>query len=74
MVLLWFSVNKLSLNASKTNYMVFGERKIYYDVDIKMNNNQITIEPKKNCLGIMIEMCSILYKVYYNMAVPTNVN
>ena len=29
----WFSVNTLSLNASKTNYMVFGRRKINCDVD-----------------------------------------
>ena len=38
----WFSVNKLSLNASKTNYMVFERRKINCDVDIKINSNQIT--------------------------------
>ena len=42
----WFSVNKLSLNASKTNYMVFGRRKINCDVDIKINTNQITIRHK----------------------------
>ena len=38
----WFSVNKLSLNASKTNYMVFERRKINCDVDIKINSNEIT--------------------------------
>ena len=51
----WFSLNKLSLNASKTNYMVFGRRKINCDVDIKINSNQITRVNKKTFLGIMID-------------------
>ena len=51
----WFSVNKLSLNASKTNYMVFGRRKINCDVDIKINSNQITRVNKTKFLGIMID-------------------
>ena len=51
----WFSVNKLSLNASKTNYMVFGRRKINCDVDIKINSSQITRVNKTKFLGIMID-------------------
>ena len=52
----WFSVNKLSLNASKTNYMIFGKRKINCDVDIKINNNQITrVNIMTTFLGIMID-------------------
>ena len=51
----WFSVNKLSLNASKTHYMVFGRRKINSDVDIKINNNQVTRVNKTTFLGIMID-------------------
>ena len=51
----WFSVNKLSLNASKTNYMVFGRRKINCDVDKKINSNQITRVNKTKFLGIMID-------------------
>ena len=51
----WFSVNKLSLNASKTNYMIFGKRKINCDVDIKINNNQITRVNKITFHGIMID-------------------
>ena len=51
----WFSVNKLSLNASKTNHMVFGRRKIKCDVDIQINSNQITRVNKTTFLGIMID-------------------
>ena len=51
----WFSVNKLSLNASKTNYMVFGRRKINCDVDVKINSSQITRVNKTQFLGIMID-------------------
>ena len=51
----WFSVNKLSLNASKTNYMIFGKRKINCDVDIQINNKQITRLNKTTFLGIMID-------------------
>ena len=51
----WFSVNKLSLNASKTNYMILGKRKINCDVDIKINNNQIARVNKTTFLGIMID-------------------
>ena len=51
----WFSVNKLSLNASKTNYMVFGRRKINCVVDITINSSQITRVSKTTFLGIMID-------------------
>ena len=50
-----FSVNKLSLNVSKTNDMVFGRRKINCDVDIKINSSQITRVNKTTYLGIMID-------------------
>ena len=50
----WFSVNKLSLNASKTNCMIFGKRKIHCDVDIQINNNHITRVNKTTFLGLMI--------------------
>ena len=50
----WFCVNKLSLNASKTNYMVFGRSKLNCDVDIKINSNQITRVNKNFFFVIMI--------------------
>ena len=38
----WFIINKLSLNVSKTNYILFGNRKLHSDLDIKIHNNKIT--------------------------------
>ena len=38
----WFIINKLSLNVSKTNYILFGNRKVHSDLDIKIHNNKIT--------------------------------
>ena len=32
----WFSVNRLSLNVTKTNYMIFGNRKLTGDISVKM--------------------------------------
>ena len=32
----WFSVNRLSLNVTKTNYMIFGNRKLTADISVKM--------------------------------------
>ena len=34
----WFIINKLSLNVSKTNYILFGNRKVHSDLDIKIHN------------------------------------
>ena len=36
----WFIINKLSLNVSKTNYIVFGNRKVHSDLDIKIHNGK----------------------------------
>ena len=33
----WFSVNRLSLNVTKTNYMIFGNRKLTADISVKIN-------------------------------------
>ena len=38
----WFIINKLSLNVSKTNYILFGNRKVHADLDIKIHNDNIT--------------------------------
>merc|ERR1719239_852182 len=37
----WFAVNKLSLNVSKTNFILFGNRIHNEDVDITINNVNI---------------------------------
>ena len=40
----WFSVNRLSLNISKTNYMIFGNRRITADICVRINKEKINIE------------------------------
>ena len=36
----WFSVNRLSLNVTKTNYMFFGNRKLTVDISVKINKEK----------------------------------
>ena len=51
----WLSVNKLSLNVDKTNYILFGNR-IYIDnVCIAMNNSIITRVRATKVLGVIID-------------------
>jgi hypothetical protein len=49
----WFTLNKLTLNLSKTAYIVFGEDEI--DLKIKMNKTQLLQLPLVKFLGIFID-------------------
>ena len=53
----WFIINNLSLNVSKTNYILFGNRKVHSDLDIKIHNDKTKLLGlvKKNSLefGLM---------------------
>ena len=52
---IWFSVNRLSLNISKTNYMIFGNRRITTDICVRINKEKIN---RVNCtqfLGVVID-------------------
>ena len=40
----WFSINKLSLNVKKTNFMVFGNKHINEALKIRINNEDIVKE------------------------------
>ena len=53
----WFAVNKLSLNVSKTNYMIFGNKKIDNDMNIRVGINGISIDRvyNSNILGVTID-------------------
>ena len=53
----WFAVNKLSLNVSKTNYMIFGNKKIDKDMNIRVGINGISIDRVYNThfLGVTID-------------------
>ena len=37
----WFSVNRLSLNISKTNYIILGNRIITADICVRINKEKI---------------------------------
>ena len=51
----WLSVNKLSLNVDKTNYILFGNRKYIDNVCISMNNSIITRVRATQFLGVIID-------------------
>ena len=51
----WFSVNRLSVNVSKTNYMIFGNRRITADICVKINKDKISRENSTKCLGVVID-------------------
>jgi len=51
----WFKVNKLSLNSSKTHYMLFGQRNINQNIRITLNNNHITKVTNTKFLGVIID-------------------
>ena len=37
----WFAVNRLSINVTKTNYMMFGNRKLNTSISIKINKEAL---------------------------------
>ena len=51
----WLSVNKLVLNTKKTNYMVFTNRYINTNIDIKIGDENIKCVPSLKFLGITID-------------------
>ena len=51
----WFSVNILSLNISKTNYMIFGNRRITADICVRINKEKINKINSTTFLGVVID-------------------
>ena len=51
----WFSVNKLSLNLSKTNYILFRNRSADTDLNICINTINVTRVQSSKFLGIIID-------------------
>ena len=54
-LLVWFAVNRLSINITKTNCMVFGNRKLNTIIFIKINKEALDIVEVTKCLGILID-------------------
>ena len=72
----WFALNKLSLNVSKTNYMIFSNFKINHDIQLFIGRNVINRVSETKFLGVIIddnlnwhshinEVCRKLYKEYF---------
>ena len=57
----WFSVNRLSLNISKTNYMIFGNRRVTADICVIINKEKINRVNSTKCLGVVID-CKLNWK------------
>ena len=51
----WFMSNKLSLNVSKTNYMVISSRRNNYNFNISMNNVPLLKVRCTKFLGVYID-------------------
>ena len=48
----WFAVNKLSLNLSKTNFMLFTNSRRDQNISISINNCEIDMVYKNKFLGV----------------------
>ena len=51
----WFSVNRLSLNVTKINYMFLGNRKLYVYISVKINKETINRVNVTKFLGVMTD-------------------
>ena len=51
----WFSVNRLSLNISKRNDMIFGNRRITADICARINKDKINRANSTTCLGVVVD-------------------
>ena len=51
----WFAVNTLSLNLSKTNFMLFTNCRREQNVSISINNSEIDMVYKTKFLGVVID-------------------
>ena len=51
----WFSVNRLSLNISKTNYMIFGNRRKTADICVGINKEKISRVSYTPFLGVVTD-------------------
>ena len=63
----WFNVNKLSLNVSKTKYMIFHScnKKVNKQIDIRLNETLIERVEVTKFLGILIDEC-LTWKKHIN--------
>ena len=51
----WFFVNRLIIIISKTNYLIFGNRRITADICVRINKEKINRENYTQFLGVVID-------------------
>ena len=51
----WLNANKLSLNIEKTNFMIFGNKKREFNIDIRINDSPISEVNHAKFLGVIID-------------------
>ena len=51
----WFALNKLSLNISKTNYMIFCKSQVEQNIQISFGNKLINKVKETKFLGVIID-------------------
>ena len=51
----WFAVNKLTMNQSKKNYMIFRNRPPDIEINMFINNQQMTRVHVTKCLDVHID-------------------
>ena len=56
-IIIWLKVNKLSLNLTKTNFMIFHPRqkKVNVNVPLTLENTMIKQVTETKCLGVLID-------------------
>ena len=57
----WFSINKLSLNVLKTNFMIFGNKARNTEIDLYINSEKICNVTSTKFLGVTID-CKLTWK------------
>ena len=62
----WFAVNKLSLNLSKNNFMLFTNCRKEHNVGISVNNSEIDMVYKIKFLGVVID-CKLNWKYHIDI-------
>ena len=64
----WFAANKLSLNISKTKFMVFRPRqkRLCYDYDISITGEALTQVSEALFLGVLLDHC-LSWKSYISL-------
>ncbi len=52
---IWFSINKLSLNLTKSKFILFGKKGVNKNINIQVNGKNIKRVNEYKVLGVMID-------------------